>query len=61
MTRGQKIKLARQRRSRATRPSRPALRAHRLFVPILAVWGLLLGGLVTLVLPVEAVLGAAAT
>jgi hypothetical protein len=61
MTRGQKIKLAQQRRSRATRPSRPALRAHRLFVPILAVWGVLLGGLVTLVLPVEAVLGAAAT
>lgn len=60
MTRGQQIKAIRQRRGRAARRERQTLRAHPLFVPILAIWGALLGGLVTLVLPAGTVLVAAA-
>lgn len=60
MKRGHHSKAENQRRGRGTRRSRPTVRAHALFVPILAVWGALLGGLVTLVLPAGAVLAAAA-
>ena len=60
MTRGQNSKAEQQRRGRATRRARRTLRAHPLFVPILAIWGALLGGLVTFVLPAGAVLAAAA-
>lgn len=60
MAGGQESKAEQQRRGRTTRRARPALRAHRLFVPILAVWGALLGGLVTFVLPAGSVLAAAA-
>jgi hypothetical protein len=60
MKRGHHSKAENQRRGRGARRSRPKLRAHPLFVPILAVWGALLGGLVTLVLPAGAVLAAAA-
>lgn len=60
MTRGQQIKAIRQQRGRAARRERQTLRAHPLFVPILAIWGALLGGLVTLVLPAGTVLVAAA-
>lgn len=60
MKRGHHSKAENQRRGRGTRRSRPTVRAHALFVPILAVWGALLGGLVALVLPAGAVLAAAA-
>lgn len=60
MASGQHSKAEQQRGGRATRRARPALRAHPLFVPILAVWGALLGGLVTFVLPTGSVLAAAA-
>lgn len=60
MAGGQHSKAEQQRRGRATRRARPTLRAHPLFVPILAVWGALLGGLVTIVLPTGSVLAAAA-
>lgn len=60
MKRGHHSKAEKQRRGRGARRSRPTVRAHALFVPILAVWGALLGGLVTLVLPAGAVLAAAA-
>lgn len=43
-----------------TRPSRKPLRSHPLFTPVLTIWGGLLGGLVTLVLPADLVLTAAA-
>jgi hypothetical protein len=60
MKRGHHSKAEKQRRIRGARRSRPTVRAHALFVPILAFWGALLGGLVTLVLPAGAVLAAAA-
>jgi len=60
MKRGHHSKGEKQRRIRGARRSRPTVRAHALFVPILAIWGALLGGLVTLVLPAGAVLAAAA-
>lgn len=60
MKRGHHSKAEKQRRIRGARRSRPTVRAHALFVPILAIWGALLGGLVTLVLPAGAVLAAAA-
>lgn len=60
MKRGQNSKAEPQRRGRATRRARRTLRAHPLFVPTLTVWGALLGGLVTFVLPAGAVLAAAA-
>jgi hypothetical protein len=44
---------------RARGTGRP-LRAHPLFTPVLAIWGALFGGLVTLVLPAGLVLAAAA-
>ncbi|MEE4315654.1 MAG: hypothetical protein V2I74_01610 [Erythrobacter sp.] len=53
MIRGRQ-KQAGKKRARAPLP------AHRLFAPLLGLWGAALGGLVTLVLPREAVLGAAA-
>jgi hypothetical protein len=60
MKRGHHSKAEKQRRIRGARRSRPTVRAHALFVPILAIWGALLGGLVTLALPAGAVLAAAA-
>lgn len=60
MKRGHHSRAEEQRRGRGARRTRPTLRAHPLFVPILAGWGALLGGLVTLVLPAGAVLAAAA-
>lgn len=60
MAGGRYSKARQQQRGKAARRARPALRAHPLFVPILTVWGMLLGGLVTLVLPPAAVMEAAA-
>lgn len=45
---------------RSGRSARARLYAHRVFAPMLGLWGAALGGLVTLVLPREAVLAAAA-
>lgn len=46
--------------SKRARRTRKPLRAHPLFTPVLTIWGALLGGLVTLVLPAGLVLAAAA-
>lgn len=59
MKSGRQDKTQHNEGSRTRRARRP-LRAHRLFTPVLTIWGALLGGLVTLVLPAGLVLTAAA-
>lgn len=54
-------KAGRHKRGNAdcSRPQRPPLPAHRLFAPLLGVWGAALGGLTTLVLPQPVLFSAA--
>lgn len=59
MKSGRQDKTQHNEGSRTRRARRP-LRAHPLFTPVLTIWGALLGGLVTLVLPAGLVLTAAA-
>jgi hypothetical protein len=57
---GRQIKAEQHKRAQAPERVRQPLRAHPLFGTVLALWGAMLGGFVTMALPVDAVLAAAA-
>lgn len=51
MKRGQKVRSGQRRRKQGRTTAPQSLAGHKAFVPLLGVWGALLGGLVVLVLP----------
>lgn len=59
MTAGRQKRAGQEGRSRGGKRRSGALVAHRLFAPLLGLWGALLGGLVVMVLPPALIAGAA--